>query len=270
MAEQYPEEQRYKDRANRFRIEGALVLKNRTGRFFFYLLKTLWFPLQFIEYCFYILVYSIFRKKSYALLYNYQKRFFTSFFKDERVIPVEIYPIPKSFPKPTLIFTNRSSNLISPFLLTLFKSKVHIPVQDSLKGFPLNMIIRFFSMGHFIYSFGYRDNALDEQIETLHTLLKTDRPVISFLNKGFASQSGQDALHIYSEVLDFIRSDIHCYFVRLPHFEFNNITTFSNPNFISVTLKSKEDLFDGVDLTNDTEVIEQLVSFFNFRYGKFI
>ena len=54
------------------------------------------------------------------------------------------------------------------------------------------------------------------------------------------------------------------------NFEFNNITTFSNPYFISVTLKSKEDLFDGVDLTNDTEVIEQLVSFFNFRYGKFI
>tara|TARA_A100001015_G_scaffold307512_1_gene403546 strand:- start:1275 stop:2087 length:813 start_codon:yes stop_codon:yes gene_type:complete len=270
MREDVPDDQRLKRRADRFRIEGALVLKNRVSRGYFYLLKAFLFPFQFIEYLFYFFIYLMFREKSYSLLYFYQKRFFKSFFKGERIFPTEVYPIPSSFKEPTLIFTNRISPLLSPFLLTLFKFKVHVPVQDNLETFPLNFIFRFFTLGRFIYSFGYEDDQLSNQTDMIHQLLKTNRPVVSYFNKDFASQSAQEAIHIYSELIDFIRSDVQCYFLKLPYFEFQNITTFTNSHVVAVTMISKQALFEGIDLSNDEEIIQQLVFFFNFRYGRLI
>lgn len=264
------DENRFRRKADRARIESALILRQQTSRGWFYILKLFLFPFQFIEYFFYVIIYLIFRKKSYGLIYLYQKRFFKSFFKDEKTFPVEIYPIPKTFDEPCMIFTNRVSPLMSPFLLTLFKSKVHVPVQDNLETFPLNMLFRFFTMGKFIYSFGYKDNHLDQQIDIINQLLKTGRPVISFFNKDFASQSGQEAIHIYSELLDFIRSDIKCYFLKAPHFEFQNITRITDSNFISVTMITKEELFKDTDLKDEAAIIQQLVFFYNFRYGRLI
>lgn len=259
-----------KKRIDLFKQEGLLIEQKRKAKKWGRFTAFVFFPFHLAEYLYHLILFLIFRSKVNNIIYAYQKRFFKRFFKTQSIFPNEVFPIPQAFKKPTLIFTNRISPFISPFLLTLFSCKVHIPVQDQLQHFPLSFKFPFFYMGRFIYSFGYRDANFPLIIESVYDLLETKRPVISFLNKGYASQYGQDMLQVYQEVLDFVRSDVECYFLKLPRFELNHLTTFFEPNFVSATLVSKHDLFKDIDVMDDSALLDRLVFFFNFRYCKIV
>ena len=265
MLPQDQEKDHYLRKGIRLKKEIALLVGTQKDRFYSYLIYSIKFPFHLIEYVVFLILYSLFRDHIRSWIYAYQKRYFKGFFKQAGISPILVYPLPKTFDRPSIVFCVRMNHLISPFLLTLFKSKLHVPVQPILKRFPLSFLFRFFCMGRFVDSFGYADNDLKHNLLTISTLLQSDRAVVVNINKGYADPTSTDALHIYKEVIDFIQSDVDCYFISAPQLAYYNIGGTKCPNLVSVKFASQDTVFEGVDLFDETVVLEALVSFFRFK-----
>ncbi|RAP31687.1 hypothetical protein DID76_02445 [Candidatus Marinamargulisbacteria bacterium SCGC AG-414-C22] len=260
------ERNRLKKRVKRFQREGVYIQSAIKGKFKFYFFNLVQFPFHFVLYCFHVILFFCFRFRVKQMVYRYLKFEFMFYFRRRSMMYVEVYPLPKKLPPKTIIFTPRISQLLSPFLVHLFKQPVQVPVQKAHFSFPLSPIIKKLSFGRLMDCLGYHDRDLQHNLAVIKQLLHEDKPLISFLNKGFGSPSSTDLLLLYKEVLDFVRMDLNCYFLKCNKFEFHSFSHSGLPGLVSVRMISKSELFADVDMDSDVALMETLLDFYEFRH----
>tara|TARA_A100001015_G_C14969297_1_gene704394 strand:- start:1002 stop:1562 length:561 start_codon:yes stop_codon:yes gene_type:complete len=182
----------------------------------------------------------------------------------------EVYPIPQTFKKPTLIFTTRINTMSSAFLFTLFKHPVIIPIIKGLSVFPISIFFPFFRLKHPLANSGYQDLECIHNLQEINSALQEKKTVVVYINKGFITPTFTEKLTIYEEIFDLLNTNIDSYFLPMTGFGFLPSTSFKTPESTKTIWMSKQDLFGNQKNQSIEEKAKKIMSLFEFKFVEII
>lgn len=267
MFSQEFEKERLKNKGNRLEAEIFVTRKVRYTRIFFSFLTLLFLPLQLPLHIILIVIAAVSKHHKSTLIYNYLKLHFKVFFYFSGTEIFNVYPIPRSIPTPSIFFTIRSTNLSTPFLQTQFQKQINLPYQKRLAEIPIHPLFPVLRMGLFAKSYGYRDNPLDKNMQTIESLLLQKKPIVIYINPHICDPQFSETLLLYKSVLELLNTSINCFFIKANLLESYKIGTFFHKTPISIYCKEATQVIGKIKNTEDDKIETSLkiMEFFEFK-----
>ena len=262
MRQEFTEQERLKSKVERLDKQAYLVKERRVIRKRFYIIYSLRLPWLVIRF---LIFKVLFKLKKHRQVRQYLKNYFKTYFYWQGLSDYQVFPLKQHFSKPTLIFAVRSTELLTPFLLTQFGNHVSLPVDNELERFPLNFFTPYLKFGKMMSVMGHADQELPKSLDDIKVNLEKNIPTIVYINPGFASPTTTETLTLFNEVLSLLELDIACYFLKVKEFETYHVSSLASPILPSLHMVSKEELFRYNITTSDKEKLENIAFFFEFR-----
>lgn len=201
------------------------------------------------------------RKLAYAWMIRH---YFKFYFIYRGVDHYETQPLPVSFDKPTLFFTNRLPQPLAPlYLYHLFSTPIIVPLQQGLEKFRATPFIPWAFLGRLFSLISYPDQNFPDNKLAIDSLLKAGYPTVVHFNHNFSDPAYQNRILNILSAFDLCSDSYDCYFLKLTNFENYDMATFVTPIDISVKCISKTDLLYDLPLS-DPDAQIRIAEFFEF------
>ncbi len=171
---------------------------------------------------------------------------------------------------PSLIFTTRHNVYSSLHVYRQFKTPLIIPLNSMFYTTTLLPYIPWHIMRSLLKKISYPDQHITYNLAIIKTLLKTGYPVLVYLNESYTDESYNNTLYMGKEIFELLKLDVPTYFLRESGMNDYAKSTMFTPIIVSSSLKSKEDILEELDLTNEGHVASAICDFFMFRYANVV
>tara|TARA_B100000427_G_scaffold242924_1_gene205876 strand:- start:18767 stop:19591 length:825 start_codon:yes stop_codon:yes gene_type:complete len=252
----------------RLKAEKASYKRSKWGRIRNHAYMMIFLPLLIPVHLCLLIIFAIFKERSFHLIYSYLKSYFNLYFFFCGIQKLLIFPPSINKPtKPTLFFTTRNYDFIANFLPTLFSYPIAVPFAANLRLFPIHFFFPFLRIGSFATVLGYDDKPLTESLPDIHRSLKQGIPTVVFIHPHVITPMFNETLPMYNEILELMDTSIDCYFLACKGIEATKAGTIFFPTFVSIHCLSSDELFEGIEKTHvpETEKLLRIMKFFDYQ-----